>query len=129
MGIISRFQAIVIVSWLALPLAAIGTTTSDTCSGLGGTFTAGANGAPGKCVVPGSPGIESLGTKVAGILIFLVAAISVIMIIIGGLRYALSGGDAAGVKNAKNTILYALVGVVVAALAYAAVKFLVGRLV
>jgi hypothetical protein len=50
-------------------------------------------------------------------------AISVIMIIIGGLRYVISGGNATAVTAAKNTILYAIVGVIVALLAYAIINF------
>lgn len=56
-------------------------------------------------------------------LLFLVAAIAVIMIIIGGIRYATSGGNASTVTAAKNTILYAVIGLVVAILAYAIVKW------
>ena len=66
--------------------------------------------------------------KVTNILLFLVGAISVIMLIIGGIRYVISGGDQAQVTAAKNTILYAIVGIVVAFLAYAAVAFVTGSL-
>ncbi len=45
------------------------------------------------------------------------------MIIIGGLRYVVSGGNATAVTAAKNTILYAIVGVIVALLAYAIINF------
>lgn len=64
---------------------------------------------------------------VANTLIFIVGAVSVLMVIIGGLRYVLSNGDSAGLKSAKDTILYALVGVVVSLLAYALVSFVIGR--
>jgi ABC-type Na+ efflux pump permease subunit len=47
------------------------------------------------------------------------------MLIIGGLRYVVSGGDSSAVQNAKNTILYAIVGIVVAILAYAVVNFVI----
>lgn len=59
--------------------------------------------------------------------IFIVGALSVIMVIIGGLRYVLSGGDAAGLKSAKETIIYALVGLVVALLSFAIVSFIINR--
>lgn len=65
---------------------------------------------------------------VTNILLFLVGAISVIMLIIGGIRYVVSGGDQAAVTSAKNTILYAIVGIVVAFLAYAAVQFVISSL-
>ena len=60
---------------------------------------------------------------VANVLVFLVGSISVLMIIVGGLRMALSQGDASGIAKAKNTILYAVFGVVTAIAAYAIVTF------
>lgn len=48
--------------------------------------------------------------------------ISVIMIVIGGMRYTLSLGDSAGIQNAKNTILYAVIGLIVAILSFALVQ-------
>lgn len=68
-------------------------------------------------------GEDSIFSKVTNVLLFLIGAISVIMLIIGGIRYVISGGDQAQVTSAKNTILYAIVGIIVAFLAYAAVRF------
>ncbi len=65
---------------------------------------------------------------IADVLLFLVGAVSVIMLIIGGIRYVISAGDQQAVTNAKNTILYAIVGIVVAFLAFAAVRFVVDQL-
>jgi hypothetical protein len=39
------------------------------------------------------------------------------MIVIGGIKFATSAGDASGVSSAKNTILYAVIGLVVALMA------------
>ena len=66
---------------------------------------------------------------ITNILLFLIGAVSVIMLIIGGIRYTVSGGDSAAVTSAKNTILYAIVGLVVAILAFAIVNFVVGSFV
>ena len=63
--------------------------------------------------------------QITTILLFIIGAVAVIMLIIGGLRYVVSAGDASKVQEAKNTILYALVGIVVAILAYAAVNFVI----
>lgn len=62
-------------------------------------------------------------------MLFLVGAIAVIMIIFGGIRYVVSGGNSSQVQGAKNTIMYALVGVVVALLAYAAVNFVINTII
>jgi hypothetical protein len=67
--------------------------------------------------------------QISSILLFVIGAVAVIMLIIGGLRYVVSGGDASKVQDAKNTILYALVGIVVAILAYAAVNFVIGSFI
>ena len=66
---------------------------------------------------------------IINLLLFIIGAIAVIMVIIGGLRYVLSGGDANAVTSAKNTILYAIVGLAIAILAYAIVNFVVGAFV
>lgn len=66
--------------------------------------------------------------NVIDILLFLVGTISVLMIIIGGIRYSTSNGDQAQVTSAKNTVLYSVVGVVVALMAYALVNFIVERI-
>lgn len=61
---------------------------------------------------------------IANVLIFLVGAVAVIMLIIGGFRYVVSQGDAGSVKQAKDTILYAIIGIVVAIIAFAVVTFI-----
>lgn len=58
-------------------------------------------------------------------LLFLVGAVAVVMIIIAGLRMVSSNGDASIIKTAKETILYAVIGLVVAILAWAIVEFIV----
>jgi hypothetical protein len=57
----------------------------------------------------------------------IVGVIAVIMIIVGGLKYITSGGDSAGVTSAKNTILYAVVGLIVVALAQFIVRFVLAK--
>jgi len=63
---------------------------------------------------------------ITNVLLFIIGAISVIMLIIGGIRYTVSGGDSGAITTAKNTILYAIVGIVVALLAFAVVNFVLG---
>ena len=72
---------------------------------------------------------KSLGDMVktvVNLLLYVIGAAAVIMIIFGGFKYITSGGDAAGVTSAKNTIMYAVIGLIVAALAFAIVNFVVG---
>jgi hypothetical protein len=77
--------------------------------------------AEGAANVPTS--LTTVFGNISNLLIFLTGAIAVIVVIFGGLRYVTSTGDAARVKQAKDTILYGIVGVVVAILAYAMVAF------
>ena len=65
---------------------------------------------------------------IVNILLFIIGAIAVIMLIIGGIRYTISGGDSSAVTGAKNTILYAIIGIVVAILAFAIVNYVTGAL-
>jgi Type IV secretion system pilin len=63
----------------------------------------------------------------AGINLFsvVVGIIAVIMIIIGGFKYITSGGDSGKIGSAKSTIIYALVGLVIVALAQVIVRFVI----
>lgn len=85
----------------------------------------GANAARGKDQVTDLFGTTGTFRTLTNVMLFLIGAISVIMLIIGGLRYVLSGGDSTQVTNAKNTILYAVVGIIIAILAYAIVSFVI----
>jgi hypothetical protein len=66
--------------------------------------------------------------SIINLLLFIIGAIAVIMIIIGGIRYTTSNGDASQTKGAKDTILYAIVGLVVAIMAYSIVNFVLDAL-
>ncbi|MGO3702332.1 MAG: Mbov_0395 family pilin-like conjugal transfer protein [Candidatus Saccharimonadales bacterium] len=69
--------------------------------------------------------VNSMIENVTNALLFFLGAVAVIVIITGGLMYITAAGDAGKVKNAKNTILYAVVGLVVALLAWGIVSFVV----
>jgi hypothetical protein len=73
-------------------------------------------------------GPNSIFVTITNIMLFIIGAIAVIMLIIGGIRYVVSAGDQNAVTSAKNTILYAIIGIVVAFLAYAAVNFVSNQL-
>lgn len=71
---------------------------------------------------------DGIFERVVNTLLFLVGAISVIMLIIGGIRYIVSAGDQNQVTGAKNTIMYAIVGIIVAVVAYGIVNFVLTKL-
>jgi len=64
-------------------------------------------------------------THITTLMLYAIGIISVIMLIWGGLRYVVSGGDSKKVTDAKNTILYAIIGLIVAILAYAIIQFVI----
>ena len=66
--------------------------------------------------------------SIINVLLFIVGAVAVIVIIVGGISYVVSAGDPAKVKKAKDTILYAVVGLVVALLAFAIIRFVTDSL-
>ena len=88
-----------------------------------GVNAARGDGQPGELF--GGTGII---TSLTNTLLFIVGILAVIMLIIGGLRYVVSGGNSTAVTAAKNTILYAIVGLVVSFLAFAAINFTLGNL-
>lgn len=72
--------------------------------------------------------LPNLIQNIVNVLLFIAGAIAVVMIILGGIRYVTSNGDQAQVKAAKDTILYSVIGLIVALLAYAIVGFVVGSI-
>ena len=73
-------------------------------------------------------GVDGIFSTITNILLFVVGALSVVMLIVGGLRYVVSGGNNASITAAKNTVLYAVVGLIIAFLAYAAINFILDSL-
>ena len=67
-------------------------------------------------------------TSIVNTALFVIGAIAVLMLIYGGIRYTISGGDEKAITAAKNTILYAVVGIVVAVLAFAIINFVLASL-
>ncbi len=89
-------------------------------SALASDVSAGASAAQGSL---GTFDVATIIKTVTNTLIFFIGAISVIVIIIAGLRYVVSGGNAASVQGAKNTLLYAIIGLVVSISAFAIVNY------
>lgn len=66
--------------------------------------------------------------QVTNTILYIVGIVAVVMLIIGGIKYVISGGDSKKVTDAKNTVLYAIIGLVVAFLAFAIVNFVISAL-
>lgn len=71
--------------------------------------------------------INDLITNIVNIFSIVVGIISVIMIIVGGFKFITSGGDSSKVTSSRNTIIYALIGLVIVALAQTIAKFVLTK--
>ena len=99
-----------------------------TVGALEGTVQDGVNAARGTDVPSTLLGDGGVLSTIINTMLFIIGFLSVVMLIFGGLRYIISGGNAAAVTAAKNTILYAIVGLIIAIFAYAIVNFVIGSL-
>ncbi len=95
--------------------------TSEACSaiGSGSAFCSSTSDQ-----IDGSGGFARVITN---LLLFIVGTAAVVMIIIGGIRYVTSNGDASNIKQAKDTIMYSVVGLIVAIMAWGIVSFVIDR--
>lgn len=78
------------------------------------------------CADAGKTEATSIVKNIINLFLYAIGILSVIMIIHSGLKYVNSRGDAEGVKSAKNTLLYAVVGLIVAMMAFTIVNFVIG---
>lgn len=106
---------------LALLIGVVAFVPSYVSASPAGEIQTGVNQAGGT----GEPTLGARIQTIVNMLLFLLGAIAVIMIVIGGIRYTTSNGDSGNIKSAKDTILYSAVGLVVAILAYAIVNFVI----
>lgn len=81
----------------------------------------------GDLGIPTGTGDDTLQI-VLNIFYFIAGVVAVIVIVLAGIRYAGSQGNASSVSAAKNQILYAVIGLVVIIAAFAITNFVVGRL-
>jgi len=94
----------------------------EICAGVGAA--AGGSG----CTTPaGSPTTTSLINTIVNILSIIVGVLAVIMIIFAGFQYVTSGGDSGKLASAKNTLIYAIVGIIIVAFAQTIVKFVINE--
>ena len=89
-----------------------------------GAEAARATGMPAELI-----GDNGVFGRITNVILLIVGIVSVVMLIYGGLRYILSGGDSKKVTDAKNTILYAIIGLIISLLAYAIVNFVLTSVV
>lgn len=84
-------------------------------------------GTGSNCSNVNTDGLDNTVAQVINILSVIIAIVAVIVIIINGLKFVTSGGDSNKVGSAKNGILFAVVGLVVVAIAQFIVKFVISK--
>ncbi|MBP9738226.1 hypothetical protein KBD20_00905 [Candidatus Saccharibacteria bacterium] len=118
-----KFAAIVIsllaVAGLSVPQFAYADAAADACDGVKLLDPT------AKCddATAGQKGFTTILQTIINVFSIVVGAVSVIMIIIGGFRYVISGGDSSATKAAKDTIMYAVIGLVIVIFAQVIVIF------
>lgn len=75
----------------------------------------------------GTTNLSDVLRLIINIFSIIVGFLAVIMIIWGGLRYITSGGDSGKITSAKNTIIYAILGLIIVALAQFIVRFVLAK--
>lgn len=113
---------------VAVPAAVFAQDNIQNCLAGGTSLDVGTGaGCPTADTKVGTDRINSIVKTIVNIFSAIVGIVSVIMIIFGGFKYITSGGDSGNVSAAKNTIIYAVIGLVVVALAQFIVQFVLNK--
>lgn len=115
-------SAVFVIALSLLPDTVAAATKDDVCRGIG--LVSNSNG----CAEPSDgSSLKDVVATAVNILSFVVGIAAVIMIILGGFKFVTSGGDSNSTNSARNTIIYALVGLVIAAMAQIIVRFVLNE--
>ena len=120
-------KRVVIVSILALSLVGIALLPETASAAILDQACTGVNN--DVCSKKGDTDANPLIVSVVNLLLYIVGIVAVIMIIVGGMKYLTSSGDSGKVTSAKNTVVYAVVGLVVAIFSWVVVNFVVKQFV
>lgn len=99
-------------TWLKLAAASVTVNPDGTVSANGSGFASGT--------------LAGAIAKGVNVFAFIIGAISIIMILVGALRYTVSAGNPQSTKEAKDTILYAVIGIVIVILSLSITRFITG---
>jgi hypothetical protein len=106
-------------AWVLQPSLAFASSPKDEiCKGVGAATGAGCTS---------GISLTRVIRNVINIFSILIGVVAVIMIIVAGFKYVTSGGDSGSITSAKQTLVYAIVGLVVTALSQAIVRFVLDR--
>ena len=121
--ILMTLSLIALFGFIAPPaMAANDEAKEKACTAIGGTYDAGVCSTGGSMSSP-----QDIVSAVIQIFAWVVGAISVIMLIFAGLKYVTSGGDSNKIASAKNTIIYAVIGLILVVLSTVIVNFVLKK--
>lgn len=126
---LKHFLAVLALALLlipALPVAAATDPFSEACNGAGGTSSACTN--PSRGGANPLTGPQGTLTKVTKFITYIAGIASVIIIIVAGIMYVTSGGDPGKISNAKDAVIYALVGLAVVVTSQGIIYFVLNRI-
>lgn len=120
---------VLILIGLAAPLAVPAIVSADIQSSLCGAAQDLSVNSTGDCTTTGGSvsRFQEILAEIINIFSLVVGVVAVIMIIFGGFKYITSGGNQESIKSAKQTLVYALIGLVIVALAQVIVKFVLNQ--
>lgn len=132
MKLINKKSIVGFAAVLAFAVVAFVTPSSvfaaECSDGASGGAAAGLDCSRGTNVPVNLFGDNSIFSTIVDVLLFVIGAVSVVMLIWGGIRYTTSAGNSTSVTAAKNTIMYAIIGLIIAFLAYAIIHWVVGAI-
>lgn len=88
---------------------------SEVCKGVGASTGGGCTDTSGS--------VQRIVKAIINVFSIIIGIVAVIMIMFGGFKYVTAAGDSNNINSAKNTILYAVIGLVVAAISQFLVQF------
>lgn len=108
----------------AVPALAATDVFQGACSGTGSSNSAACQ-AKGDDPLTGPNGIITRATRLVG---YITGVAAIIIMIVGGFMYVTSDGDSSKISNAKNTVIYAFVGLIIVIAAQAIIVFILSRI-
>lgn len=122
---LTALMSLLFIAAPAVVLAADCANPTNTAAALGCGVDAGPN-CTGACANPEKT-INTTVNNIINVFSALVGLVAVLMIVFGGYRYITSAGDSTKVNSAKDTVLYAVVGLIIVALAQVIVKYVIHK--
>ena len=113
-----------LIGTLMIPMLAVGVSVISSDGVFALSLSDGLGAAEGAQGLARDTDGNSIVTTIINILLWLVVILSVIMLIFGGIKYATSAGSSEKITSAKNTITYAIIGLIIAVFSWALISWI-----